>query len=290
MNAETTHGYWVHDLSPFLIRFSEDFGLRYYSLAYIAGFAVAYVLFRVYHRTGRSSLDPARMEGLFLALILGVLLGGRIGFMLLYDFGELVRNPLRLFAVWEGGMSSHGGFAGVALAVWIATRRMGVDLWHVGDLVASAAPAGLLFGRIANFINGELWGKPAEAPWAVLFPAAPLDRSAAYVYVAEWGYHANPRHPSQLYAAFLEGLVLLAIMQCRFWYSGRSRPSGQLVGEFLCAYAVLRVIGEVFREPDASPVLGLSRGTAYSLVALVLGALIIFLARARRLPGGPAEA
>ncbi len=285
MEADTTHGYWVHDLSPFLIRFSEDFGLRYYSLAYIAGFAVAYALFRVYHRAGRSALDPARLEGLFLALILGVLLGARIGFMLLYDFGELVRNPLRLFAVWEGGMSSHGGFIGVALAVWIATRRMGLDLWHVGDLVASAAPAGLFFGRIANFINGELWGKPADVGWAVLFPAAPLDRSAAYVYVAEWGYHANPRHPSQLYAAFFEGLVLLAFMQWRFWRGGRRRPTGQLVGEFLCAYAVLRVIGEVFREPDASLLFGLSRGTAYSLVAFALGVAVIVLAQVRRLPG-----
>lgn len=289
MNADTTHGYWVHDLSPFLIRFSEDFGLRYYSLAYIAGFAVAYALFRVYYRAGRSALDPARLEGLFLALILGVLLGGRIGFMLLYDLHELVRNPLRIFAVWEGGMSSHGGFIGVALAVWITTRRMGVHLWHVGDLVASAAPAGLFFGRIANFINGELWGKPTDVSWAVLFPAAPLDRSAAYVYVAEWGYHANPRHPSQIYAAFLEGLVLLAFMQCRFWFGGRSRPAGHLVGEFLCAYAILRVIGEVFREPDASLLFGLSRGTAYSLAALAAGLVILVFARARRPRGGAAK-
>ncbi len=289
MELESNAPYWVHDLSPFLIRFSETFGIRYYSLAYIAGFVAAYILFRIYYAKGRSPIDPGRLESLFTALILGVILGARMGYMLLYDFSGLVRNPLSLFAVWEGGMSSHGGFIGVTLAVLWAARRMGISCWTIGDLVVSAAPLGLFFGRVANFINGELWGKPSSVAWAVIFPEAPLERGAPYFFSETLGYLVNPRHPSQLYAAFLEGLVLLAIVQMRFWWGKRGRAPGQLAGEFLCAYGVLRIIGEVFREPDAPAILGLSRGTAYSLVAILIGVAVVMGARTGRLGAGAGD-
>ncbi|HVS51681.1 MAG TPA: prolipoprotein diacylglyceryl transferase, partial [Opitutaceae bacterium] len=177
--------------------------------------------------------------------------------------------------VWDGGMASHGGFVGVAVALaWFARRRQ-LSFFHLADLVVSTAPVGLLFGRIANFINGELWGKISEVRWAVIFPKS-----------AEPGtpLHQIPaRHPSQLYEAGLEGALLLAFMQWRFWRSDvvRARP-GQLSGEFLIAYALVRIFGERFREPDfgVSLIFGLSRGTFYSVFVILAG--LVLIARAAR--------
>ncbi|MEY3775879.1 MAG: hypothetical protein RLZZ129_2659 [Verrucomicrobiota bacterium] len=257
--------YWVHDLSPFLIEFGGGFGLRYYGLAYLLGFVAAGWLLRRYARAGRSLLPPEQIIDFMMAIVLGVLIGGRLGYFLFYET-ELVRqNPLTLFRVWEGGMASHGGFIGVAVAVaWFARTRR-IPFWHVGDLIASTAAAGLLFGRVANFINGELWGKLATVPWAVIFENT--------------GGGPDPRHPSQLYQAALEGALLLAFMQWRFWRSRvvLERP-GRLAGEFLLGYAGLRMIGEIFREPDAGVtlLLGLSRGTFYSIFMAAAGLWLIF--------------
>ncbi len=266
--------HWVHDLSPFLIEFGNGFGIRYYGLAYLAGFLTAAWLFHCYARTGRSLLSSPQIADFMLALIIGVFLGGRLGYFLLYQPELLRHNPLSLLRVWEGGMASHGGFLGVAVALWWFSRSRRLPFFHLADLVASATAVGLLFGRIANFINGELWGKPATVAWAVIF--------------AQTGGGDEPRHPSQLYQASLEGALLLAFIQWRFWRSDSvAAQPGRLAGEFLIGYAILRAIGEIFREPDATLILGLSRGTFYSVFIIAFG-LWLILRKSTPLPRMPA--
>jgi phosphatidylglycerol:prolipoprotein diacylglycerol transferase len=263
--------YWVNHLNPFVIRFGENFGIRWYGLAYLAGFVSAAWLFRLYYKKGRTPLDPNASLELILYLAAGVMIGGRIGSYFLYDgWTHFREDPLGLFKVWEGGMASHGGFVGVFVAAcWFARTRQ-VSFFHLADLVASTASAGLLFGRLANFINGELWGKVTDVPWAVIFPRSAVD-----------GTPALPRHPSQLYEAGLEGALLLAFVQWRFWRSDVTKTQpGRLAGEYLIAYAAVRTLGELFREPDASLILGFSRGTFYSFFLVVGGVALI--ARARR--------
>ncbi len=267
--------HWVHDLSPFLIRFGESFGIRYYGLAYLAGFAAAWWLLTVHVRRGRTPLSNERIGDLMTALVVGVLVGGRLGYFLFYQPATLWREPLEILRVWDGGMASHGGFLGVAVALWWCGRAFRVSWRHLGDLVVTAAPAGLFFGRLANFINGELWGKISDAPWAVVFPASAVPGTPVELIPA--------RHPSQLYAAALEGLLLLALLQTLAartdWLS---RAPGRISGVFLIAYAIVRSITEIFREPDAGLILGLSRGTFYSIF-LVLGGVALLLAPSRPL-------
>jgi len=260
--------YWIHDLSPFLLRFGEGgFGIRYYGLAYLLGFGVGAGLLYFYAKwSDRSALGTKLVADFMTVLVVGVMVGGRLGYFLLYQPALLFSEPLALLRVWEGGMASHGGFAGVVLATLWFARRHRIAFLHLGDLVASVAAAGLLFGRVANFINGELWGKPSLVSWAIIFPDSPLPLVS--------------RHPSQLYAAALEGAVLLAFAQWRFWRSDivKNTP-GRLGGEFLVVYALLRIVSEVFREPDASLILGLSRGTFYSLLTAAAGLGLIAFAR-----------
>lgn len=272
MTDAASADHWVHDLSPFLIRFTDTLGVRYYGLAYLLGFAGAAWLLARYARAGRSQLPVAQLGDLMFALVLGVFLGGRLGYFLLYQPRSLIADPLQLLRVWEGGMASHGGFAGVVLALaWFAQSRR-LPFLHLGDLAASVAPLGLLFGRIANFVNGELWGRVSDVPWAVIFPlSAEPGTPPAFI---------PPRHPSQLYEAALEGAVLLAFLQWRFWRTDVVRRTpGRLSGEFLLGYAVLRAVGEHFREPDAGLILGLSRGTFYSLFFFAAGAALILWSR-----------
>ncbi len=254
--------YWVHDLSPFLVRFTDHIGLRYYGLAYMLGFLAAFWLLHRYAKAGRSLLPSAQIADLMMGIILGVLLGGRLGYFLLYQTEAIRSDPLALLRVWEGGMASHGGFVGVAVAVWWFTRSRKIPFFHICDLIASTTAVGLFFGRIANFINGELWGKPATVAWAVIF--------------SHTGGGPMPRHPSQIYEALLEGALLFALAQWRFWRSEivRTQP-GRLAGEFLLAYATVRALGEIFREPDASLILGLSRGTFYSIFLVGIGLWLI---------------
>lgn len=267
--------YWVHDLSPFLVRFSENFGIRYYGLAYLAGFAGAWWLLLRYGRRGLTSLNADQVGDLMTALVLGVLVGGRFGYFVFYQPELLWREPLALLRVWDGGMASHGGFIGVAAALWWCGRRFRLPWRHLGDLVVSVAPAGIFFGRLANFINGELWGKVTDVPWAIVFPASEAPGTPVE-FIA-------PRHPSQLYAAALEGLFLLALTQWLVWKSPLLRRApGRIAGVFLLGYAVVRAIDELFREPDAGLIFGLSRGTFYSIF-LVLGGLALLLTPTRPL-------
>jgi phosphatidylglycerol---prolipoprotein diacylglyceryl transferase len=270
--------YWVHHLSPFLGPHWGNFGVRYYGLAYMLGFIVGWWLMVRYAQAGRSLVPAAKIADLMVAIVFGVLIGGRIGYFVLYQPQTLLDAPLELFRVWDGGMSSHGGFIGVTIALWWFARHEHVPFVHLGDIAATTAPAGLFFGRIANFINGELWGKVSYVRWAMIFPKSAVNPNTPIDHIA-------PRHPSQLYEAGLEGLLLFALMQWRFWRTDvvRAQP-GRITGEFLIVYAIVRMIGELFREPDegVSLVLGLSRGTFYSIFLIVAGLVFILIARSRR--------
>ncbi len=278
MRMTPVEAYWIHDLSPFLLRFPDNplgiEGIRYYGLAYLLGFISAWWLFRVYHRAGRLSLDAEQRSTLMTAIVIGVLAGGRLGYMLLYDLPIFLENPFSLLRVDQGGMASHGGFVGVIVALFWFSRRHRYGFFALGDTLATVTPIGLLFGRIANFINGELWGRVTDFRYAVIFPGSPAAYDPATGY-----YGPQPRHASQLYEAALEGALLLAYTQWRFW---RCRtPTGQIGGEFLLGYGVVRVIGEMFREPDAALIFNLSRGQFYSLFLILAGAWVIRLARQR---------
>ncbi len=261
--------YWQHEFTPFVpfLRFTETIGVRWYGLAYVLGFVGGAWFFQRCARAGRSQLPAEKAWDFIVVLVAGVMIGGRLGSFLFYHPTDLIHDPLSLFRVWEGGMASHGGFLGLAIAMSWYARSQKLPFFHLTDITVAIGPLGLLFGRIANFINGELWGKPADVPWAVLFPQSP--------------WPLVPRHPSQLYEAALEGAFLLALMQWRFWRSDvvRSQP-GRLTGEFLTGYALVRIFCEAFREPDAELILGLSRGTFYSIFMLLAG--VIWFAMRRK--------
>jgi len=275
--------YWVDNLSPFAIRIWGNVGIRWYGLAYVCGFIAGGWLMMRYHRAGRSVLPASQVPDFIVALVIGVLVGGRVGYFILYDFDLFLHYPLVLFRVWEGGMASHGGFIGVVLAIWWFSRRSGLPFLRLFDLAATTAPVGLLLGRIANFINGELWGKISTVPWAVIFPkSAPDGRPVEQI---------APRHPSQLYEAGLEGALLLVYLQWRFWKSDVARQQpGRLTGECLVLYALVRIVCEVYREPDEGvmPIFGLSRGTFYSLFLIVVGGFLIVRGIRHRISGSPA--
>lgn len=262
--------YYVVDFDPFALRFPDGWfldGIRWYGLSYLAGFVIAMLLFNLYSKKGKSPLSPDDNSSLITYLLFGVIVGGRLGYMLFYDFGNFVSNPLSLFQIWKGGMASHGGFIGVVLAMLCFARAKKVSFWKIADIVTTACTPGIFLGRLANFVNGELWGKVSDVPWAMIFP-----RSAAAGTAVE---NIAARHPSQLYEAFAEGLLIFAFLQWRFWRG--NLPKGRIAGEFLSLYAVVRIVCEIFREPDAGvePILGLSRGTFYSVLTLAAGLAII---------------
>lgn len=301
--------YYIHDISPFLFRIGDGFGVRWYGLAYVAAFLAAWGIFTHLARRGFSDI-PAAAVGDFITgtAMFGVILGGRLGYMLFYDWDNFSRDPLTIFKIWDGGMASHGGILGIVVFTWIYSRRKHIPWLNIGDNTVVAAPAGLFLGRCANFINGELYGRPSTVPWAVQFPKelheAPAETvrhvlieasriDPAWTTIPAVIDHAGkssaldavlaesltPRHPSQLYAAFLEGATLFAIL----WIL-RTRfrlPDGVLTGVFFIGYAVLRIIGEIFREPDA-PLTGiLSRGQFLSLFLILIGLAFLVASRLR---------
>ncbi len=264
--------FWIHDLSPFLWQFPEPYsdwgpgGIRWYGIAYLMGFLVAASLLKLAWKKKRSPYDSEQIMNLITFQIIGVLIGGRIGYVFLYQGDKFLNDPLMFLRVWEGGMASHGGFIGVCIAtIWYA-KKSNQSPFPVGDLIVYIVPPGIFFGRIANFINGELWGKVTTKSWGVLFPKAPD-------FMLEIG-----RHPSQLYAAALEGIVPFIYIQWRFWRTNiTTKRPGSLTGEFLIIYSVGRILNELFREPDASLIAGMSRGQFYSIFLLAGGILMIFL-------------
>jgi phosphatidylglycerol:prolipoprotein diacylglycerol transferase len=232
-------------LNPEIVRIGP-FALRWYGLMYALGFGASYVLVR--HQINKAgdgpegrgrgkggagiTTPPAFLDSLYTYLVLGLVLGARLGYVLFYDLASYAKNPLEIMAVWHGGMSFHGGAVGCLLAGYLCCRRFKVDFWQAADLVVVTAPIGLGLGRLGNFINGELYGRVTDVPWAMVFPAGgPL-----------------PRHPSQLYEFALEGVLLFAIL----WIA-RSRPHapGTMTALILMLYGLFRFLVEFFREPDA---------------------------------------
>ena len=247
--------------------------VHWYGLTYLAAFGLFVLLGRAQARRPRfaaAGWAPAEVEDLLFFGVLGVILGGRLGYVLFYKPLHFLANPLEVFAVWQGGMAFHGGLIGVIAALFVYARRRGRPFWDVADLVAPCVPVGLAAGRLGNFINGELWGRAADPslPWAMVFPQSGL---------------AIARHPSQLYQFALEGLLLFALL---WLYSRGPRRPGQVAGAFLLGYGIFRFIAEAFREPDAHLgllSLGLSMGQWLCLPMVLLGALILGLAARGRL-------
>ncbi len=259
--------YYVHDLSPFLVEFGHGVGIRYYGLAYALGFVWLYWVLGMFECRGWLNWGRGtRDEFLFWVALVGVVAGGRIGYMLVYDWRRLLADPLSLFRVWEGGMASHGGIIGVAMVTWIYAKRKKISFAALADAVAWAAPLALALGRVANFINGELWGRPSTVPWAVIFPQAPLVDGQMV-----------PRHPSQLYEAFFEGLVVFVILWIARFKAKKLKP-GTLSMLFLLSYSVARIGCEYFREPDGGRFLwgSITMGQALTVGLLVLLAGVFF--------------
>ncbi|MCF7980583.1 MAG: prolipoprotein diacylglyceryl transferase [Pseudomonadales bacterium] len=206
--------------------------VHWYGLMYLIGFAAAWWLARLRSRRADSPLKETQISDLIFYGALGVVIGGRFGYVLFYHFDYFLAKPLWLFYVWEGGMSFHGGLLGVITALFIYSRKLGINVFALTDFIAPMVPIGLGAGRIGNFIGGELWGRVSDVPWAMVFPNA-----------------GNlPRHPSQLYQFALEGVVLFTIL---WWYSAKPRPRLQVSGLFLIGYGLSRFTAEFFRQPDA---------------------------------------
>ena len=251
---------YVHHIDPFLIRFPNGWfidGIRWYGVSYLLAFIFAIFAINFYTSHKKSPLTREQNFSVINYIILGVLLGGRIGYMLLYDFTNFVNTPQTIFYIWRGGMSSHGGFVGVAIAMAFFCKKYHVNYLTLTDIFSTIAPFGFFCGRIANFINGELHGRATCGSWGVIFPCDQL-----------------ARHPSQLYEALLEGCVLFLIVQFLFWRK-KTIFAGEITGKFLVCYAIFRFGVEFFREPDAGLILGLTRGQFYSIFLVIIACFFL---------------
>lgn len=245
------------------------FAIRWYALSYVVSLILGWWLARELCRKqalwGRTPpLNDQGVDDFLLYMACGIVLGGRLGYVLFYNPAYYAQNPLEALAIWHGGMSFHGGLLGCILALFLLGRRYKAGIFELFDLAAAVTPIGLFFGRIANFVNGELWGRTTDVPWAMIFPMA----------------GPEPRHPSQLYQASLEGLVLFSIVMIAVRIGGLKRP-GTISGLFLVCYGIFRTVGEHFRQPDAQIgflAFGLTMGMLLSFPMILLGAA--FLMRA----------
>jgi phosphatidylglycerol---prolipoprotein diacylglyceryl transferase len=255
------------EFDPVLVHIGP-FAIRWYALAYIAGILLGWVYARAILRSQRAWGDEApissvQFDDFVLWVTLGIILGGRIGYVLFYNLPHFLEHPLEIIELWKGGMSFHGGFVGCVLAVVLFARRRKIPILSLGDVTCAVAPIGLFFGRLANFINGELWGRASDVPWAIVFPGA----------------GPEPRHPSQLYEALLEGVVLFVVLALLVRFGALKRP-GLILGAFALFYGLARSFSEFFREPDAQLGFlwgGLTMGMLLSLPMILGGALIIWL-------------
>ena len=303
--------YYLHDLNPLIFRIYDNVGPRWYGLAYVLAFISGYLLFLWLAKRGFADL-PAERVGDFITgcALFGVIIGGRLGYVFFYK-PEMLREPLSILRVWEGGMASHGGMLGLLLFTFYYSHRHKVSWTNLGDNLVVTAPIGLFFGRCANFINGELYGRITNLPWAMQFPKELLDHPAeadraiatcaqidpslttpdaiiGAVYRQPKVATAlrsilTPRHPSQLYEAFFEGIVLFAVL----WFvrTRTRQPNGVLTGLFFVLYAIFRIVIEYFREPDAALIGPFTRGQFFSFFLIAIG--IGFIAFAKTQPTYP---
>ncbi|MGX9355414.1 prolipoprotein diacylglyceryl transferase [Roseobacteraceae bacterium S113] len=271
-----------------------EFALRWYALAYIAGILLAWWL--AIRSLGRAHLwagdtppmAPGKVEDLMTWVILGVIIGGRLGFVLFYQPGYYLANPLEIVMIWQGGMAFHGGLLGVIIGAWIWAGRNSVEKLPLADLMALCTPPGLLFGRMANFINAELWGRPTSAPWGVIFPGEAAQDCGPFIEICA-------RHPSQLYEALLEGLLLGIILLVLAWHRGWLKTPGRIAALFFAGYGLGRFVVEFFRQPDAQFIsegnplglaihlngYGLTMGQLLSLPMILIGAWLVLRFRPR---------
>jgi len=301
--------YYLHDFDPFIFHLWGNFGPRWYGMAYVLAFACGFWLLRVLAQRGYTQLRAEQVgEFITWGALFGVMLGGRLGYVLFYH-PEMLPDPLSVARVWEGGMSSHGGMLGLIVFTFWYARRHKISWTNLGDNLVVVAPIGLFFGRCANFINGELYGRVATVSWAVLFPkellepesAAEAERALAAAQQVDprlttpetivSGLHSHPqlrevlrpiltpRHPSQLYEALLEGVFLFTIL---WLVRTRTRqPDGVLTGLFFLCYAIFRIVAECFREADASLILGFTRGQFFSFFLIAIGLAFIIAGKIR---------
>jgi phosphatidylglycerol:prolipoprotein diacylglycerol transferase len=238
--------------------------IHWYGLTYLAGLAFAWWLAARCTRRSWSPLSREQVDDLIFYAALGVVLGGRFGYVLFYGGSKVAQDPSWLLRVWEGGMSFHGGFLGVLLAMYLFGRRHNIAFWRLMDFVAPLVPVGLGLGRLGNFIGQELWGRPTDIPWAMVFPADPLQLA---------------RHPSQLYQFAMEGVLMFTLL---YWFSSQPRPTRAVSGVFSLSYGIVRFIAEFFREPDQHigfQAFGwMTRGQLLSLPMIALGVYLIVTA------------
>jgi phosphatidylglycerol---prolipoprotein diacylglyceryl transferase len=307
-------GYYIHRMDPFIFRITETFGPRWYGFAYLLAFIVGILFLRYLSRRGYCQIPEDKVTDFIVyTAIFGVMIGGRLGFFLFYRFEEFLADPLVFFRFQEGGMASHGGILGVVAFAFYYSWRNKISWPHIGDCLVPIAPVGIGFGRLANFVNGELIGRPTTVSWAVQFPEEMklgpdhgLDRETYYQIIDEvdqvlpeaqvttadqvieaarhvpevlpiLASYLTPRHPSQLYQAFLEGFLIAGVLMV-VRLKWKDLPYGLLTGVFFIIYAIMRMVGETFREPDATLLLGLTRGQFYSSFMIVIGAAFVLYA------------
>jgi phosphatidylglycerol---prolipoprotein diacylglyceryl transferase len=249
------------------------FAIRWYALAYIAGILAGWYYARIIIATKRFWGGPAPFtvtdfDDFIVWITLGIIVGGRVGYVLFYNLAHFATHPLEVFSLWTGGMSFHGGIIGCIIVTVVFALRRGIPFLSLGDVTLAVCPIGLFLGRLANFINGELWGRPTDVPWAMVFPSG----------------GPYPRHPSQLYEATLEGLVLLILLGLMVRLGALKRP-GLITGTFAICYGVVRIFCEFFREPDAQLGFlwgGLTMGMLLSIPLILAGLVTLAVAFVRR--------
>lgn len=245
-----------------------SWGIRWYGLAYLVGFLWVYYMSKYSLKNSNHTINDKQYEALITNLMLALLLGGRVGYILFYQFFEFIRDPIILFKIWQGGMSFHGACLGVVFAVYWQTKNMHISFFEVTDIILPWVPLGIGLGRLANFINGELWGRPTDVAWGMVFPWVDM----------------QARHPSQLYEFLLEGVILSVVMYI-FWCNNRLK-TGQLTAIFLFFYGLFRFFVEIFREPDAQ--IGLffsyiSLGQILSVPMILLGGYFFYKSAIKKL-------
>jgi phosphatidylglycerol:prolipoprotein diacylglycerol transferase len=299
--------YYVHDLDPLIFRLWDNVGPRWYGLAYVLAFVSAYFVYRKLAQRGFADLPVAKVGDFITgAALFGVILGGRLGYVFFYK-PEMLREPLSILRVWEGGMSSHGGMLGLLAFTFYYAWRHKISWFNLGDNLVVTAPIGLFFGRCANFINGELYGRATNVSWAMQFPKELNENFTEASQAVAQCTKINPslispdaivaavrhqpqvkeilrgiltpRHPSQLYEGFFEGIILFLIL----WLvrTRMRQPNGVLTGLFFIVYAIFRITVENFREPDASLIAGFTRGQFFSFFLIAIGLAFVVGAKLR---------